>query len=134
MDRKNVLALRAARAFMRDVQRAGVRLTAAYLYGSYAKGTAHVNSDIDMALISPDFTGCVDDFDRIKGALAVRDPRIEYVLYTPTQFRRAGPLAHEIKKTGIPLLASRGTRKRRALRRPASGRKKTETKKTNGVG
>src|ERR1700682_2364111 len=117
MDRKNALALSAARAFMLDVQRSGIRLTAAYLYGSYAKGTARTNSDIDMALISPDFTGWVDDFDRIKNAIVARDPRIEYVLYNPAQFRRAGPLAHEIKTTGIPLWQSRSTVKKRPARR-----------------
>jgi predicted nucleotidyltransferase len=113
MDRENVLAFRAARAFVRDVRRSGIRLTAAYVFGSYAKGTAHAKSDIDMALISPDFTGWVDDFDRIKHALAARDPRIEYLLYNPAQFRRAGPLAHEIKMTGIPLLGGRRKVKRR---------------------
>lgn len=124
MARKNVLALRAARAFMRDVQREGIRLTDAYLYGSHAKGTAHPNSDIDMALISPDFTGWVDDFDRIKHALAARDPRIEYVLYNPAQFRRAGPLAHEIKKTGISLLAKRNARNKVRLQQQRNMQKK----------
>lgn len=128
MARKNVLALRAARAFMRDVQREGIRLTDAYLYGSHAKGTAHPNSDIDMALISPDFTGWVDDFDRIKHALAARDPRIEYVLYNPAQFRRAGPLAHEIKKTGIPLM------NRRNARQNIRGQTQKRLRKKNGTG
>ena len=128
MARKNVLALRAARAFMRDVQSSGIRLTAAYLYGSHAKGTARPDSDIDMALVSPDFTGWVDDFERIKSALAARDPRIEYVLYNPAQFRRAGPLAHEIKKTGISLMENRNAHKRVRVRR------KTNTLKENGGG
>ncbi len=117
MARKNALALRAARAFMRDVQRTGIRLTDAYLFGSYAKGTAHPNSDIDMALISPDFTGWVDDFTRIQNALVARDPRIEYVLYNPAQFRRAGPLTHEIKTTGISLLKHPTAIKKRSRRR-----------------
>ena len=113
---------------MRDVQSSGIRLTAAYLYGSHAKGTARPDSDIDMALVSPDFTGWVDDFERIKSALAARDPRIEYVLYNPAQFRRAGPLAHEIKKTGISLMENRNAHKRVRVRR------KTNTLKENGGG
>ncbi len=129
MARKNVLALRAARAFMRDVQRTGIRLTAAYLFGSHAKGTARPNSDIDMALISPDFTGWVDDFDRIKHALAVRDPRIEYVLYNPAQFRRAGPLAREIKLTGISLLGNRAPSKQRRVHHESNARKTRTVKR-----
>lgn len=113
MARKNDLALHAAQAFVRDVQRSGVRLTAAYLFGSHAKGRARPDSDIDVALISPDFTGWVDDLDLIKDALAARDPRIEYVHYNPRQFRRQGPLAREIASTGIPL---RTNYKRRTLK------------------
>ena len=35
----------------------GVRLDGAYLFGSYSRGTADEGSDIDMALISKEFTG-----------------------------------------------------------------------------
>jgi predicted nucleotidyltransferase len=38
-----------------------------YLFGSYAKGTANENSDIDIAVFSEDFTGIrFKDFDLIK--------------------------------------------------------------------
>ena len=33
----------------------GIRVEAIILYGSYARGTAYEDSDIDLAVISPDF-------------------------------------------------------------------------------
>ncbi len=47
-------ALKVARKFVRAVQNAGIRLEAAYLYGSYAQDRANAESDIDVALVSPD--------------------------------------------------------------------------------
>ena len=41
-------------AFVRSLQ-AGVRVEAVILYGSYVRGNAHEWSDIDLAVISPDF-------------------------------------------------------------------------------
>ena len=35
----------------------GLRVDAVVLYGSYARGTPHEWSDIDLAVISPDFEG-----------------------------------------------------------------------------
>jgi uncharacterized protein len=33
----------------------GFRVTAIYLYGSYARGSPHDGSDIDLVVVSPDF-------------------------------------------------------------------------------
>lgn len=105
-------ALTAAQSFVRAVQRAGIRLRAAYLYGSYAKGCAHSESDIDVALVSPDLTGWVDDFDKLESVLLTMDPRIEPVRIPPQDFVDENPLAWEIKTTGIPLLLKPTRRKK----------------------
>lgn len=54
MAAKNGQALKIARRFVREVQRAGIELEAAYLYGSFASGSPHADSDIDIALVSKD--------------------------------------------------------------------------------
>ena len=110
-------ALKAARAFVRAVQESGIRVQAAYLFGSYAKGYAHPESDIDVALISPDLTGWVDDLDKIRYALRTRDPRIEPVRIRPENFVDENPLAWEIKTTGISLLSKDKNAKRRTTRK-----------------
>lgn len=96
--------LNAAQRFVRKVEKTGVRLHGAYLFGSYATGRAHRYSDIDIALISPDFTGWVDDLEKIRDATRKMDPRIEMVRFRPESFVDENPLAWEVKTKGISLL------------------------------
>ncbi len=97
-------ALQSARRFVRAVQKDGIRLDAAYLYGSYALRTAHEHSDIDIALVSNDFTHRSADWIKLRPAIQSMDARIEYVQYRPKDFRDENPLVWEIKTTGISLL------------------------------
>jgi predicted nucleotidyltransferase/HEPN domain-containing protein len=97
-------ALQAARRFVRAVQKTGIHLDAAFLYGSYVLGTAHADSDIDVALVSNDFTHRSDDWVKLRPVFQVMDARIEHVRYRPKDFRDASPLVWEIKTTGISLL------------------------------
>lgn len=106
---------------MRALQDLGIRLDAAYLYGSYAKGHAHQDSDIDVALVSPDLTGWVDDWEKMRPAVMEMDPRIEPVRFHPSSFVDANPLAWEVKTTGISLI---GNSKRRAAKRKRRQRTK----------
>jgi predicted nucleotidyltransferase len=102
----NAQALKAARRFVRAIQSLGIRLEAAYLYGSYAKGYAHQDSDIDVALVSPDLTGWVDDWEKMRPVVLEMDSRIEPVRFHPDSFVNENPLAWEIKTTGIPLISN----------------------------
>lgn len=105
MDRKDDDILKVVSHLLETLQQSGVRLTAAYLYGSYAAGTAHPDSDIDVALISEDFTGnWLEDHKRIVSTLLRCDARIELVRFHPEEFRDENPLAWEIKTKGIRLL------------------------------
>lgn len=106
MATKNDPALEAARRFVRAVQESGVRLQAAYLYGSHAKRHAEAESDIDVALVSQDFSGWVDDLQLIEPALLAMDARIEHVRFHPADFRDENPLVWEIKTSGIQLVGS----------------------------
>ena len=112
MAQKNAEALSAARRFVRSVKKSGIRLHAAYLYGSYATGHARFDSDIDVALVSPDFTGWVDDLEKIRVPLLTMDPRIEPVHLHPRNFCDENPLAWEIKTKGIQLIGPRKKRPR----------------------
>jgi predicted nucleotidyltransferase len=80
------------------------RVQAAYLYGSYARGTAGEWSDIDVAVISPDFPADRLDTRLALMRLAARiDPRIEPHPFTPDRFEPSDPLASEIQRTGVRL-------------------------------
>lgn len=93
-----------ARNYINEVNKLQIRIIKAYLYGSYAKGTPRPDSDIDIALISPDFTGN-RYFDTLK-IISLRrkiDNRIEPVTYKPEDFDESDPLVAEIKNNGIEL-------------------------------
>jgi len=78
------------------------RVEAAYLYGSQAKGTATDWSDIDLAVVSQDFSA-----DRFQERLALMrlaaqiDVRIEPHPFTPQDFNANDPLVSEIRRTGV---------------------------------
>lgn len=128
MAQVNAQVMKAARKFVRDVQKEGIRLQRAYLYGSYATGRAHRGSDIDIALVSADFSGWIDDLAKIQNALRKRDPRIESVHMPPDVFVDENPLAWEVKTKGISLLPRRKSLARAATRRK-NGNGRTRVKR-----
>ncbi len=88
--------------FLRRLNQEGIHVEEAYLYGSYAKRTEDKWSDIDVAIISPDFSR--DRFEegvRLMQISSDVDPHIEPVPFTPDTFVDENPLVWEIKKTGI---------------------------------
>jgi predicted nucleotidyltransferase len=87
------------------VVRQRLRVDAAYLYGSQAVGSARPWSDIDVAVISPDFS---EDLFQERVILmqwaAEIDDRIEPQPFTPERFGPNDPLAHEIARHGVRLV------------------------------
>ena len=80
-------------------------IEAAYLYGSHVHGTANQWSDIDIAIISPDFAE--DKFTALVSLLRLAaqvDSRIEPVPFAPIDFDPDNPLVNEIQRTGIALV------------------------------
>jgi len=78
------------------------RIEAAYLYGSHSRGTASEWSDIDLAIVSPDFSANLfQEQLRLMRLAAQIDDRIEARPFTPEGFNINEPLVYEILKTGI---------------------------------
>jgi len=80
------------------------------LFGSYAAGKPHQWSDLDIAVISPDFQGKykIDRIGKLMDAV-YRVPceiDIEPLGYTSEEYKKASPLTFlgEIKKTGIRIV------------------------------
>lgn len=77
----------------------------AYLFGSYAKGTAGDWSDIDIALISSVFSGNrIKDRDLIRAYTRKVSTLIEVIPFPPADFNEKNPLANEIIKSGIKIM------------------------------
>jgi predicted nucleotidyltransferase len=87
------------------VVRERLRVDAVYLYGSQVAGSARPWSDIDVAVISPDFSNDLfqDRIVLMRWAAAI-DDRIEPQPFTPDRFSPNDPLASEISHKGIRLL------------------------------
>ncbi|GHV65081.1 hypothetical protein FACS1894199_04890 [Bacteroidia bacterium] len=74
------------------------------LFGSYAKGTFHEDSDIDVAVI---FDDCEDEFHRDVELMRLRrsiDWRIEPHSFRASDFVAEDPLAYEVMKYGSEIV------------------------------
>ncbi|OGS17603.1 MAG: hypothetical protein A2219_01180 [Elusimicrobia bacterium RIFOXYA2_FULL_50_26] len=81
----------------------GIKISKLIIFGSYAKGTAMSDSDIDLAVISSQFGK-----DKIKEMMLLRklaikiDSHIEPIPFSPQDLKdRYSTLANEINKFGM---------------------------------
>jgi len=95
-------AINTVRDYVGEICDSGVNIRKAFLYGSFAKGTQHEWSDIDVALVADEFTGLPDDHDLFP-YIGIKKPyiRIETITYPTDYFQQGDPFIDEIKKTGI---------------------------------
>jgi predicted nucleotidyltransferase len=91
--------------YAQEIQAQGVHLRTAILYGSFAKGTQHQWSDIDVALVADEFEGLPTDI-LFFVTVAIKKPyiRIEPNTYPTDYFKESDPFIEEIKKTGIKII------------------------------
>jgi len=76
-----------------------------YLYGSYAKGNNTEDSDIDVAVISEDFTGdIIEDTFCLMKLRRKFDYRIEPHPFLAAEFNEDNPDAREVIQTGIKIM------------------------------
>ncbi|MDO9530091.1 MAG: nucleotidyltransferase domain-containing protein [Syntrophales bacterium] len=95
--------------FVDALVKKGVRIDQVILYGSYASGNVHSDSDLDLAIISPDFGK--DRFEEGKLLLQTAwrvDPRLQPVPISSEAFEKNTwvPLIHEIREKGIEIKAA----------------------------
>lgn len=72
-----------------------------YLFGSFAKGSANSDSDIDLAMV---FDEVADTFELQVQLMKIRrqyDTRIEPHIFRLSDFDKTHPLANEIMSYGI---------------------------------
>jgi uncharacterized protein len=98
-------ALSQAQAFIDKLKINGLSITTASVFGSWAKGTATKDSDIDVCIVSPRFGIDIiqEMVDLRKIALSV-DSRIEPIPFSPEDYQDPlSSLASEIRKHAITL-------------------------------
>lgn len=93
-------ALRIASAYIESIS-AKYNIKQAILFGSYAKGTNHDDSDIDIAIIVNNVVDIIDtQIDLMKLRRKV-DLRIEPHPFMTGDFNQSNPVVNEILKYGI---------------------------------
>ena len=95
--------------FINVLKKKGIRVDMVVLYGSYASGKVHAGSDLDLAIVSPDFGK--DRFEEGKMLLQIAwrvDPRIEPIPISSESYKNDTwiPLIYEIRKKGIEFKAA----------------------------
>ncbi|MFQ5639951.1 MAG: nucleotidyltransferase domain-containing protein [bacterium] len=82
-----------------------LRIEGVFLFGSIAKGDSHVWSDIDLAIISPDFIGdSFEDSKKLLPYVLMVDTAFEVHTFRPVDFTSNNPFVKEIMTTGIRIL------------------------------
>ena len=95
---------RIIKSFLEEIQKK-FKIHDAYLYGSYARGTAGKWSDIDIAIVSSDFSEDIFEDRLILMRLASKiDDRIEPKPFRKDLFTTDDPLVDEIQKHGIRII------------------------------
>lgn len=96
--------IKTATKFLDKIKEENIEIKEAFLFGSYAKNTENKWSDIDVAIISRNFSeNRFEERVRLMKISHTIDSRIEPVPFRPENFTDDDPLACEIKKHGIPL-------------------------------
>jgi predicted nucleotidyltransferase len=95
--------------YVSDVRKE-MNIDKAYLYGSYAKGTHHEYSDIDICFFSSEFEGQreVDILTKLLGiARPYKGIDIEPQVFPTSEIDRGNPFVREVITTGreIPISA-----------------------------
>lgn len=98
-------ALSIALKFVSELQKNGVRVQGAYLFGSYAKGNPKPYSDIDVCVVSPDFgKDFVDEMVKMMQVSRNVDDRIEPIPFDMDRLQDPyDPLAAEIRRFGTQI-------------------------------
>jgi len=99
-------AIKTVKNYAKEINKNGVTLRKVILFGSFAKGTQHKWSDIDVALVADDFSGVgILDTPRFS-RIGIKKPyiRIEPKTYPTDYFLESDPFIEEIKKTGIEIM------------------------------
>ncbi|MCL4390169.1 MAG: nucleotidyltransferase domain-containing protein [Patescibacteria group bacterium] len=98
-------ALNKAKKFVVQLRNDGVEVDSAFLFGSYAKGTQHKDSDIDVCIVSQRFgKDYIEEMVDLRMKALKIDIRIEPIPLTPRDL--ADPyssLSTEIRNTGLAI-------------------------------
>jgi len=97
------IAIKQATNFVLDCFKQGINIEKAFLFGSVAKNEQRDFSDIDIALISNNFTNNFIINNRMTSKVNIKYPLIEVHHFNSDYFKTGDPFINEITSTGIEI-------------------------------
>lgn len=96
---------RTVRAYLDELERIGIHVQQAILFGSYVTGKYDEWSDIDLAIVSKDFVGDrFEDRNKIRKITLKVNSDISPMPYRPEDFNESDYFVKEILETGIRII------------------------------
>ena len=91
--------------YIENLKKDSLPIKKVILFGSYAKGSQHKWSDIDVCIISPKFKNAWKATGYLWSKRQITDIRyaIEPVGFSPKDYQEGSSLINEIKQTGIEI-------------------------------
>ena len=91
-----------------DLLKPEIHIEKVILFGSYAKGTHNESSDIDLAIISPDFKQdkCIEDMTFLLCTANKLKADIQTIPFSLAEYEEPVGLLEEILRTGVELEAA----------------------------
>lgn len=103
--KSNLVIEKTVKTYIEQLEKIGIHVQQAILFGSYANGKSDEWSDIDLAIVSQDFVGNrFDDRNRIRKITLQVNSDISPMPYRPDDFNDSDYFVKEILATGIRIL------------------------------
>ena len=102
MDKTDALTI--SRNYLLRLKDSNFNFSNAWLFGSYAKGSQHENSDIDIAIILNDNQPISFETEiKLMTCRKGNETLIEPHVFSENDFEQSSPLVEQIVKFGIPI-------------------------------
>ncbi|MEW6654894.1 MAG: nucleotidyltransferase domain-containing protein [Bacteroidota bacterium] len=98
---RDSFAINTAFAFINECKTAGLTFRKVLLFGSYATGNFTEDSDIDLLLISDQFTDNIFDNLKLYSRINIKYPIIETHPHSTTSYNNGNEFIEEIEKSTI---------------------------------
>ena len=96
-------AINTAKSFIKDCRLSGLTFYKVFIFGSVAKGNMHEWSDIDLLLISDQFSENVFDNLKLYSRINVKYPIIETHPYPTNYYKNGDSFIEQVTKESIEL-------------------------------
>jgi len=96
-------AINTAKSFVRDCELNGLTFYKVFIFGSVAKGNMHEWSDIDLLLISDQFSENIFDNLKLYSKINIKYPLIETHPYPTSYYKNGDSFIEQVTRESIEL-------------------------------